>query len=87
MQMQIIGYFLETDHLRKRLLELRAFMDRYFTKDTCIYFHLAHMVYRNKHDAPKVAFYQKKVDVPFEAYPIDWKVLYDLTDLLREEEA
>jgi len=85
-QMQVTEYFLKMNRLRERLLELREFMDNYFTKESCIYFHLAHMVYRNKHDAPKVAFYQKKVGVTFEAYPIDWKVLYDLTDLLREGE-
>lgn len=85
-QQQLIGYFLGTDNLKDRLLELRAFMDGYFTKENCTSFHLAHMVYQNKKDAPKWAFYQKKVAVKFDAHPIDWKVLYELTDLLKESE-
>lgn len=85
-QKQLIGYFLGTDRLKDRLLELREFMDSYFGKENCTCFHLAHMVYQNKKDAPKWAFYQNKVAVEFDAYPIDWKVLYELTDLLRESE-
>ncbi len=83
-QLQIIEYFLKTNCLTEELLEIRGFMDSYFIEDNCTCFHLAHMVYQNKKDAPKVVFYQKKVSVIFEAYPIDWKVLYDLTDLLKE---
>ena len=85
-QLQLIGHFLGTAHLKDRLLELRAFMDDCFTKENCISFHLAHMVYQNKKDAPKWAFYQKKAPVTFDAHPIDWIVLYELTDLLKESE-
>lgn len=86
LQIQFIKNLLGTDNLKDRLLELRGFMDCYFTKENCSCFHLAHMVYQNKKDAPEIAFYQKKVIVTFNAYPIDWKVLYDLTDLLMGEE-
>ena len=71
-------------------IELRlgagAFVCGEETALNCSCFHLAHMVYQNKKDAPEIAFYQKKVIVTFNAYPIDWKVLYDLTDLLMGEE-
>ena len=82
-QDQLIGYLLGSDNLKNGLLDLRIFMDNYFTKDNYMYFHLAHMVYQNKKDAPVVAFYQKKEGVSFDSYQVDWKVLYDLTDLLR----
>lgn len=83
-QKQLIEYILGTDYLKNGLLELRAFMDSYFMKENCTYFHLAHMIDQNGKDAPKMAFYQKKVVVRFEVFPVDWKVMYELTDLLRK---
>lgn len=74
LQLQLIGYFLGTDRLKDRLVERREFMDSYFRTENCACLHLAHMVYQNE------------VAVKFDAYPIDWKVLYELTYLLREWE-
>ena len=82
-QEQLIAHLLSTNDLKDRLLALRAFMDEHFTKENCYCFHLAHMVYQNGKDAPKAAFYQNKLNVKFNALPIDWKMFYELTDLLR----
>lgn len=83
-QKDLINQLLEKDSLTDSLLELRRFMDGHFTKENCLNFHLAHMVYQNGKDAPKVSFYQKKVTVEFNAHLIDWKVVYELTDLLAQ---
>ena len=85
-QGRLVEHILAEDGLKEELLILRVFMDCYFSKDNCTCFSLAHMVYRNGKDAPKAAFYayrQKKVIVEFNVRQIDWKKIYDLTDLLR----
>lgn len=83
-QKELINHLLAKDNLTGSLLELRALMDDHFLKENCSSFHLAHMVYKNGKDAPKVSFYQSKVTVEFNAHPIDWKVIYELTDLLMK---
>lgn len=83
-QKKLISHLLSTDNIKDGLLELRAFMDNHFTKENYARFHLAQMVYTNGKDAPKVSFFQNKVPVNFNAYPIDWRVIYELTDLLME---
>lgn len=85
-QKQLISCLLVEKQLEDGLLGVREFMDSHFTKENCDCFRLAHMVYHNKKDAPKWAFYQKKIAVSFDAHPKDWKVIYELTDLLRESE-
>lgn len=85
-QKQLVNHLLVTNQLKDGLLDLRSFMDDHFTKENCCHFQLAHMVYRNKKDAPKWAFFQKKVAVEFDAYLKNWNAIYELTDLIRESE-
>lgn len=85
-QGKLVEHILAEDGLKEELLVLRDFMDCYFSKENCTCFNLAHMVYKNGKDAPKAAFYasrQKKIIVEFNVRQIDWKKIYDLTDLLR----
>lgn len=83
-QRSLIHSLLAHDEMRAELLELRKWMDDSFSTSDCRSFQLAKMVYMNGKDAPKVAFSQKKITVRFDALPVDWMIIYKLTDEIAE---